>query len=52
MSFLIAGGGASPDMVAQPRTPRANSWANVGCLVDAYRAQMMFLKNVKNNLGL
>jgi uncharacterized protein len=59
MYFLIVGGGAPPDMVAQVKdaqskfvATRNSCGANVDCLVDAYTAQMMFLKNVKSNLGL
>jgi len=59
MYFLIIGGGAPPELVAQVKdaqgkfiATRNACGANVDCLVDAYTTQMMFLKNVKSNLGL
>ncbi|WP_296713690.1 hypothetical protein [Rhodoblastus sp.] len=59
MYFIIIGGGAPADIVGQVKDSqrefmaRRNACgANVDCLVDAYTAQMMFLKNVKSNLGL
>jgi uncharacterized protein len=59
MYFLIVGGGAPPDTIAQVKdvqskfvTTRNACGANVDCLVNAYTTQMMFLKNIKSNLGL
>jgi|SRR5579871_1176843 len=59
MYFLIIGSGAPGPTVAQVKDAqdkflaRRNACgANIDCLVSAYTDQMMFLKNVKSNLGL
>jgi uncharacterized protein len=57
--FIIVGSGAPADIIARVKdsqrkfVARRNACgANVDCLVDAYTTQMMFLRNVKSNLGL
>lgn len=59
MYFIIVGSGAPADQVGQVKdsqrkfVARRNACGtNVDCLVDAYTTQMMFLRNVKSNLGL
>ena len=59
MYFLIVGSGAPPNIVAQVKdaqskfvATRNSCGVNVDCVVDAYTMQLMFLKNVKSNLGL
>lgn len=59
MYFIIVGGGAPADIIAQVKdsqskfVARRNACgANLDCIVDAYTTQMMFLRNVKSNLGL
>jgi uncharacterized protein len=59
MYFLIVGSGAPAGTIAQVEQAqrkfvhdRNACSGNIDCLVDAYTSQMMFLKNVKSNLGL
>ncbi len=59
MYWLIVGSGAAPATIAQVKDTQRKFLANrnacgakVDCLVDAYTTEMMFLKNVKSNLGL
>jgi uncharacterized protein len=59
MYFLIIGSGAPPGMVAAVKEAQSKflatrnaCGANIDCLVSAYTTEMMFLKNVKSNLGL
>jgi uncharacterized protein len=59
MYFLIVGSGAPKATVSEVKASqrkfieqRNACGANVDCLVDAYTSQIMFLKNVKGNLGL
>jgi len=59
MYFLIVGSGAPKATVSEVKASqrqfietRNACGANVNCLVDAYTSQIMFLKNVKSNLGL
>ena len=59
MYFLIVGSGAPAATVAQVKrsqgeflTTRNACGANVDCLVSAYTDQIMYLKNIKSNLGL
>lgn len=59
MYFLIVGSGAPQATVTQVKTSqkkfvqtRNACGANVNCLVDAYTAQIMYLKNIKGDLGL
>lgn len=59
MYFIIVGGGAPTDIIAQVKDSqrkflaRRNACgANIDCLVDAYTTEMMFLGNIKSNLGL
>lgn len=59
MYFIIVGSGAPADTVAQVKASqrtfvqtRNACGSNVNCLVDAYTSQMMYLKNVKGDLGL
>ena len=59
MYFLIVGSGPPQDTLDQVKSSqqefvaqRNACGADVDCLVDAYTSQMMFLKNVKSNLGL
>jgi uncharacterized protein len=59
MYFTIVGSGASAATVADVKSSqekfvqaRNACGANLDCLVDAYTSQMMFLKNIKSNLGL
>ena len=59
MYFLIVGSGAPKATVSQVKASqrkfieqRNACGANIDCLVDAYTSQIMFLKNVKSNLGL
>lgn len=59
MYFLIVGSGAPKATVSEVKASQGSfiekrnaCGANVNCLVDAYTDQMMFLKNIKGNLGL
>jgi uncharacterized protein len=59
MYFLIIGSGAPAATVAEVKDARSKSLAsrdacgaNIDCLVSAYTTEVMFLKNVKSNLGL
>ena len=59
MYFLIIGSGAPAATVAEVKdaqtkfsASRNACGANIDCLVSAYTTEMMFLKNVKSNLGL
>src|SRR5262249_46368159 len=59
MYFLIVGSGAPAAKVGQVKASqrqfvhtRNACGRNVNCLVDAYTSQMMYLKNVKSDLGL
>lgn len=59
MYFIIVGSGAPAATVSKVKTSqrkfvqtRNACGANVNCLVDAYTSQMMFLKNIKSDLGL
>jgi uncharacterized protein len=59
MYFLIVGSSPPQDTLSQVTSSqkkfvaqRNACGADVDCLVDAYTSQMMFLKNVKTNLGL
>jgi uncharacterized protein len=59
MYFLIVGSGAPKATVSEVKASqrkfieqRNACGANIDCLVDAYTSQIMFLKNVKSNLGL
>lgn len=59
MYFTIVGSGAPAATVTEVKSSQAKfvqirnaCGANVDCLVDAYTSQMMFLKNIKSNLGL
>jgi uncharacterized protein len=59
MYFLILGSGAPAATIARMKQAqsrfiaRRNACAaKIGCLVDAYTDQMMFLRNEKSNLGL
>lgn len=57
--FLIVGSEAAQATIDQVKASQSEFIAkrnacetDVGCLVDAYTSQMMFLKNEKGNLGL
>ena len=59
MYFLIVGSGALAATVAQVKssqgqflTTRNACKTNVNCLVNAYTSQMMYLRDVKSDLGL
>jgi uncharacterized protein len=59
MYFLIIGSGAPAATVAEVKDGQSKFLAsrnacgvNIDCLVSAYTTEMMFLKNVKSNLGL
>jgi uncharacterized protein len=59
MYFIITGSGAPAATVSQAKAAQSQflrrrnaCGANVNCLVSAYTDQMMYLKNVKSNLGL
>lgn len=59
MYFTIVGSGAPAATVADVKSSQTKfvqtrnaCGANLDCLVDAYTSQMMFLKNIKSNLGL
>jgi uncharacterized protein len=59
MYFLIIGSGAPAATVAEVKDAQSKflasrnaCGANIDCLVSAYTTEMMFLKNVKSNLGL
>lgn len=59
MYFVIVGSDAPQATISQVKTAHAKFIAqrnacgtNVDCLVDAYTAQVMYLKNEKSNLGL
>ena len=59
MYFIIVGSGASQQTLDQIKSmqrkfvqARNACGASNDCLVDAYTSQMMYLKNVKSNLGL
>jgi len=59
MYFIIIGSGAPSGTVAEVKesqekfVARRNACSpNIDCLVSAYTDQMMFLKNIKRNLGL
>ncbi|MBL8908083.1 MAG: hypothetical protein JNM20_15530 [Rhizobiales bacterium] len=59
MYFLIVGSGAPQATMSEVKASqrkfieqRNACGANIDCLVDAYTSQIMFLKNVKSNLGL
>lgn len=59
MYFLIIGSGARAATVAEVKDAQSKflasrnaCGANIDCLVSAYTTEMMFLKNVKSNLGL
>ena len=59
MYFIIVGGGAPASTLSQAKAAQSRflqsrnaCGANVDCLVSAYTDQMMYLKNVKSNLGL
>jgi len=59
MYFIIVGSGAPKTTVSEVKASqrkfieqRNACGANIDCLVDAYTSQIMFLKNVKSNLGL
>ncbi len=59
MYFTIIGSGAPQATVTQVKTSQKSfvqtrnaCGADVNCLVDAYTSQMMYLKNIKGDLGL
>jgi uncharacterized protein len=59
MYFIIVGGGAPVAVVTQVKETQSKflarrnaCGADIECLVSAYTDEMMFLKNVKSNLGL
>ncbi len=59
MYLIIVGSGASAATVSEVKATqrkfiqtRNACETNIDCLVDAYTSQMMYLKNVKGNLGL
>ncbi len=59
MYFLIIGSGAPASTVAQVKDAQGKflagrnaCGANIDCLVDAYTSQMMFLRNIRSDLGL
>ena len=59
MYFLIVGSGAPKATISEVKASqrkfieqRNACGAKIDCLVDAYTSQIMFLKNVKSNLGL
>ncbi len=58
MYFLIVGSAPAATVAqvkaAQGRflTTRNTCGADIDCLVDAYTSQMMYLKNIKSDLGL
>ncbi len=59
MYFLIVGSGGPAATIAQVKTSQGTflatrnaCGANDDCLVDAYTSQIMYLKNVKSDLGL
>ncbi len=59
MYFLIVGSSPPQDTLNQVKSSQKKFVAqrnacgtDVNCLVDAYTSQMMYLKNVKSNLGL
>ncbi|MFO0991844.1 MAG: hypothetical protein U1E67_07940 [Hyphomicrobiales bacterium] len=59
MYFLIVGSGAPKATISEVKASqrkfieqRNACGVNIDCLVDAYTSQIMFLKNVKSNLGL
>lgn len=56
---MIVGSDAPPATITEVKASQSKFIAqrnacgtDVDCLVDAYTAQMMFLKNEKSNLGL
>jgi uncharacterized protein len=59
MYFLIVGSGAPAATITEVKDAQSKfladrnaCGANIDCLVSAYTTEMMFLKNVKSNLGL
>lgn len=59
MYFLIVGSQPPAATLAQVKTSQGTflttrnaCGANIDCLVDAYTSQIMYLKNVKSDLGL
>lgn len=59
MYFIIIGSGTKPATLKEVKASQRSfvekrnaCGADINCLVDAYTSQMMYLKNIKSNLGL